>query len=358
MARASGPSNYSGYNDVVKSIQRAKNAGMRVMLDFHYSDNWTDPGEQEIPHAWVHLASDTTALATELYNYTYKILTDLDALNLMPELVQVGNEINGNILSTSANNLYPVDFSRQAILLNAGISAVKAAGELSTIKPKTILHIASGNDSGLFQWNIGGLINNGFLLSKFDIIGMSLYPGENNWKTYVDDTYNNMIDLKSRYNKEVMMVEIGFSYSRQDITYQFITYMIEKTKQANGLGVFYWEPIARSPFTSYSKGAWDSDESPSIAMDAFLNKSTLSVENIKKSSSIDFNVYPNPSISKIIINALENQVKIIKLYNIKGSLLIEKKGKKSSLEIDISKLTTGIYFININNKVIKKIVKL
>ena len=110
---------------------------------------------------------------------------------------------------------------------------------------------------------------------------MSLYPDLDNWKSNVDDTYDNMIDLKSRYNKEVMMVEIGFSYSRQDISYQFLTYMIEKTKQADGLGVFYWEPIARNPFTSYSKGAWDADGSPSLAMDAMSSSSELSVENIK-----------------------------------------------------------------------------
>ena len=173
----------------------------------------------------------------------------------------------------------------------------------------------------------------------------------------VDATYDNMIDLKSRYNKEVMMVEIGFSYSRQDITYQFLTYMIEKTKQADGLGVFYWEPIARSPFTSYSKGAWDADGSPAIAMDAFLDKSTLSVENIKNVNGV-FNVYPNPSKSIITINALENRVNTIKLYSLNGNILIEKKGNYKNLDVDISKLTAGIYFIKINNKVVKKIFKL
>jgi arabinogalactan endo-1,4-beta-galactosidase len=206
-------------------------------------------------------------------------------------------------------------------------------------------------------WNVDGLINNGFQSNNFDIIGLSSYPGESDWKIQVEDTYDNMIDLKSRYNKEVMMVEIGFSYSRQDITYQFLTYMIEKTKQADGLGVFYWEPIARSPFTSYSKGAWDADGSPSIAMDAFLDKTTLSVENFKSLDGV-FNVYPNPSKSIITINALENRVNTIKLYSLNGNILIEKKGNYKNLEMDISKLTAGIYFIKINNKVVKKILKL
>lgn len=273
MARASGPSNYSGYNDVVKSIQRAKNAGMRVMLDFHYSDNWTDPGEQEIPHAWVHLASDTTALATELYNYTYKILTDLDALNLMPELVQVGNEINGNILSTSANNLYPVDFSRQAILLNAGISAVKAAGELSTIKPKTILHIADPNKANTWFNNITSDIGN------YDIIGLSYYP---QWHAgSVSDIGNIITSLKNTYNKEVMIVEVGApwttdyndnaanmlsvlpsSYGQASIDGQrsFLEDLANEVYTRGGYGLVYWEPswISTSCNTQWGTGShWE-----------------------------------------------------------------------------------------------------
>ena len=347
----SGANGWCDIDDLAAKAEKAKNNGLDIMLSIHYSDWWADPGKQNKPNAWSNFS--VSQLETAVKNHTNDILNALNTKGITPKWIQIGNETNDGMLWTTGK-ASTGGFANYANFLNAGANAVKTFNN----NIKTILHLAKGNDNALYRWNIDGLLNNGFQINNFDIIGMSLYPDENNWKTYVDDTYNNMIDLTSRYNKEVMMVEIGFSYSRQDITYQFITYMIEKTKQANGLGVFYWEPIARSPFTSYSKGSWDSDESPSIAMDAFLDKSTLSVENIKKSSRIDFNVYPNPSISKIIINALENQVKIIKLYNIKGSLLIEKKGKKSSLEIDISKLTTGIYFININNKVIKKIVKL
>ena len=153
------------------------------------------------------------------------------------------------------------------------------------------------------------------------------------------------------------MVEIGFPNNNPDVAHQFLTYMIERTKQAQGLGVFYWEPIAHGNFTSYSKGAWDADGSPSIAMDAFLDKSTLRVENIKNLNGV-FNVYPNPSKSIITINALGNRVNTIKIYNINGNLLIEKKGKHKNVEVDISRLTAGNYFININNKVVKKILKL
>jgi arabinogalactan endo-1,4-beta-galactosidase len=337
-------------DDLVTKAEKAKANNLDIMICIHYSDWWADPGQQTKPAAWSNYS--VSQLETAVANHTSDILNALQAKEITPKWIQIGNETNDGMLWTTGK-ASAGGFGNYAKFLNAGANAVKTFNT----NIKTILHLASGNDNGLFQWNIDGLVNNGFQINNFDIIGMSLYPDLDNWKSYVEDTYDNMIDLKSRYNKEVMMVEIGFSYSRQDITYQFLTYMIEKTKQADGLGVFYWEPIARSPFTSYSKGAWDADGSPSIAMDAFLDKSTLSVENFKSLNGV-FNVYPNPAKSIITINALENRVNTIKFYSLNGNILIEKKGNYKNLDVDISKLAAGIYFIKINNKVVKKIFKL
>jgi arabinogalactan endo-1,4-beta-galactosidase len=346
----SGANGWCDIDDLVAKAEKAKAHNLDIMICIHYSDWWADPGQQTKPAAWTNYS--VSQLENAVANHTTAILKALEVKGITPKWVQIGNETNDGMLWTTGR-ASTGGFANYAKFLNAGANAVKSFSN----SIKTILHLASGNDNNLFKWNIDGLVNNGFEINKFDIIGMSLYPDENNWKSYVDATYNNMLDMKSRYDKEVMMVEVGFSYSRQDITYQFLTYMIEKTKQADGLGVFYWEPIARSPFTSYSKGAWDADGSPSIAMDAFLNKSTLSVENFKSLNGV-FNVYPNPAKSIITINALENRVNTIKLYSLNGNILIEKKGNYKNLEVDISKLTAGIYFININNKVVKKIFKL
>tara|TARA_R110002126_G_scaffold291752_1_gene456842 strand:+ start:18626 stop:20290 length:1665 start_codon:yes stop_codon:yes gene_type:complete len=337
-------------DDVVTKAEKAKNNGLDVMICIHYSDWWADPGQQTKPADWSSYS--VSQLETAVANHTTAILNALNTKGITPKWVQIGNETNDGMLWTTGK-ASTGGFANYARFLNAGANAVKTFNN----SIKTILHIASGNDNGLFQWNIGGLINNGFQLSKFDIIGMSLYPNEDNWKSYVDDTYDNMIDLKSRYNKDVMMVEIGFSYNRQDISYQFITYMIEKTKQADGLGVFYWEPIARSPFTSYGKGSWNADGSPSIAMDAFSDRSTLSIERIKNTSE-DFNIYPNPSKNSITIKASKSTVNSIKIFGISGNLLIEKSTNYKNLEVDVSKLKAGVYFIQINNKVVKKIAKL
>ena len=156
--------------------------------------------------------------------------------------------------------------------------------------------------------NIDGLLNNGLINNRVDVIGMSLYPNESNWISLVDDAYNNTIDLQSRYNKDVMVVEVGFSNNRPDISYQFLTYIIEKTRQANGLGVFYWEPIAHGNFTNYSKGAWDIDGSPSIAMDAFLDLGIQNLEDNNYPKNENFKIIPNPTNSflKMELNSEDN----------------------------------------------------
>lgn len=87
---------YSDLKDAEKTISRAKQAGMAILLDFHYSDIWADPDHQSIPEAWKSL--DLTTMADSLYQYTLSTLNYLKAKNLTPEMVQIGNEINTGLL--------------------------------------------------------------------------------------------------------------------------------------------------------------------------------------------------------------------------------------------------------------------
>lgn len=337
-------------DDLVLKAEEAKANNMNIMICIHYSDWWADPGKQNKPDTWANYSVSQLEDAVE--DHTTAILTALDAEGITPKWIQIGNETNDGMLWPTGK-ASKGGFASYAKFLNAGANAVKTFN--SSIK--TILHIANGNDNSLFQWNVGGLLNNGFQINKFDIIGMSLYPDADNWKSYVDDTYDNMLDLQSRYNKDVMMVEIGFSNNRPDITYQFITYMIEKTKQANGLGVFYWEPIARSPFTSYNKGAWDDDGSPSVAMNAFMDRNTLSIDNFESSTISNFNVYPNPSSDIINIMSVNNIIKILKIYDYTGRLIKKINVNKSKIEINISSYSKGLYIIEANNLIKLKFIK-
>ncbi|OZA75756.1 MAG: arabinogalactan endo-1,4-beta-galactosidase, partial [Caulobacter sp. 39-67-4] len=131
---------YSNLRDVKKSIARARAAGLQVLLDFHYSDDWADGDKQLAPKAWETLSTPDQAKA--LYAFTHDTLTTLDREGLMPDLVQVGNETNGEIVSSLARAKDPINWERNALLFNAGIKAVRDAGAGAKIKPRVMLHIA------------------------------------------------------------------------------------------------------------------------------------------------------------------------------------------------------------------------
>jgi len=130
---------YSNYADVLKTIRRAHAAGLQALLDFHYSDDWADGGKQLTPVAWAKLSTDGQVKA--LHDYTLDTLRKLDADKAMPEMVQVGNETNPELLGGKVPGP-PINWERNARLLNAGIEAVQEAGRASSIAPRIMLHIA------------------------------------------------------------------------------------------------------------------------------------------------------------------------------------------------------------------------
>ena len=339
---SSGANGWCDIDDLVNKSKLADGENLDIMICIHFSDWWADPSNQTKPTEWVGLS--VSQLETAVYNHTSDILNALGNENIVPKWVQIGNETNDGMLwptgQASAGG-----FSNYAKFINAGTSAVKNYDN----NIQTIIHLSNGYDNGLFSWNIDGLLNNGLITNRVDVIGMSLYPDESNWISLVDDTYNNMIDLQSRYNKDVMVVEVGFSNNRPDISYQFLTYIIEKTRQANGLGVFYWEPIAHGNFTNYSKGAWDIDGSPSIAMDAFKD---LGVQNSEDKSFLkneNFKIIPNPTRNFLKMELNSEDEHILQIFNMLGEKLIEISNYKEMQKIDISNLKNGIYLLKINN---------
>jgi arabinogalactan endo-1,4-beta-galactosidase len=336
--------------DVVTKAQLAEAEGLDIMICIHYSDHWADPGKQNKPAAWTSFT--VTQLETAVADHTTDILNALDFVNITPRWVQIGNETDDGMLwNTGKASLG--NFSNYASFINAGANAVKSFN----LNIKTILHISNGYNQSLYDWNISGLLNNGLNINDIDIIGMSLYPEANNWKTIVDQTYANMLHIQNTYAKEVMLVEIGFYNDRPDITYQLIVYMIEKTRQAQGLGVLYWEPIGYSPFTSYAKGAWDTDGSPSVAMDAFLDSSTLSVEDLFIEDTNQFSIYPNPASDYVNISSLLPVTVSLELYTILGEKVMESTYSGTTERLDLNNLSKGIYILKIGEdsfKVIKR----
>ena len=339
-------------DDMVTKAQLANEEGMDVMICTHFSDHWADPGQQTKPAAWSTYS--VSQLETAVANHITDILNALAAVNITPKWVQIGNETNDGML-WATGKASTGGFSNYAKFINAGSNAVKTFNA----SIQTILHLSNGHEQGMYNWNIGGLINNGLNSNNIDIIGMSLYPQENNWRDFVDRTYDNMINIRNTYNKDAMLVEIGFSNSRPDITYQYIVYMKERVKQAQGLGVFYWEPIAHQPFTYYPNGAWDEDGSPSIAMDAFLDNSIiLGISNLNIDKDI-LNIFPNPSSHQLNIKLKDLKLKNFRIYNLQGQLI--KSGNfddnKNQISIDIHDINNGVYFIRINDLYTHKFIK-
>ena len=154
-----------------------------------------------------------------------------------------------------------------AQMINKGYDAVKAVFPSA----KVIVHVSNGWDNALFRWMFDGLKTNG---AKYDIIGMSLYPSPTNWQTLNGQCQGNMNDMVARYNKEVMIVEVGMSWDSPVPCKSFITDLISKVKSvtdSKGLGVLYWEPQAYNNWKGYTLGAFDNSGKPTVAMDAFAN---------------------------------------------------------------------------------------
>jgi len=234
--------------DVLVKAKRAQELGMRIMIDFHYSDTWADPSNQKTPAAWAALPIYELASAVE--THTKETLQLLKDNKVDVEWVQVGNETNSGMLhplgkiSDNADNF--------AILADKGYDAVKSVYP----EAKVIIHRSEGHKANECRWLFNHLKNSKV---KYDIIGLSLYPTwwENNgwcdWKPVVDDCLANIKSLTSTFGKPVMICEIG---------------MPVWEPQTDGV----WKPASYAAlgWNAYDKGAFKNGKA-TIALDPFKN---------------------------------------------------------------------------------------
>lgn len=256
---------WNGLNDVIAKAKRAKAAGFDIMIDFHYSDSWADPGKQTKPAAWQSYTFEQ--LMSNVYWHTYNSLVALKQAGITPKWVQVGNETNNGMLwddgKASAN------MRNFAWLINSGYDAVKAVNTST----KVIVHLANCENNALYRWMFDGLKANG---AKWDVIGASIYPtqtGNGDWFTMNNRCYDNLADMVNRHGKEVMIVEVGMPWDDPKNSYDTLVDLLNKMKwlpDNKGLGVFYWEPQSHNGWQNYSLGLMDLGGKPTYAMDAFL----------------------------------------------------------------------------------------
>ena len=251
--------------EVVAMAKRATDLGFRVMIDFHYSDTWADPGKQAKPAAW---ASNSFAqLLTDVYDHTFSTMTMLKASGVTPEWVQVGNEIPGGMLWPEGSTK---NFPQLAQLITKGYEAVKAVSPTS----KVIVHLDRGNDNAMYRSFFDNLTSNG---GKFDVIGMSYYPYwlKQDYTASIANLRTNLLDMVGRYpGKEVVVAEVGGDYTQVKNTYDMLVatqQAVRAVPQNKGLGVFYWEPEGAKSWSQYQLSAWGDNGRPSPALKAFLD---------------------------------------------------------------------------------------
>lgn len=247
--------------DVLTKALRAKALGLAIMIDFHYSDTWADPGKQTIPAGW---PTDVDNLAIKVKEHTNDVLGTLKDNGVSVTWVQVGNETNTGMLwpageVTNANAGVPF-----AKLVNAGYAAVKAVYPDAAV----IVHHSNAQDWGANKWFYDLVVKAG---AQFDMIGLSLYPsywangGYPDWTPYCQQAVTNFKKLYEAYNKPVMLVEFGMPVAEPAKAKAAAEYLLNGVKDWSWFkGIFYWEPESEHDRNGYDYGAFASGKSTGV----------------------------------------------------------------------------------------------
>ena len=193
-----------GYHDTAELLEmavRLKDQGIKLLVDFHYSDNWADPGKQNKPAAWKGL--DFEQLKQAVYEHTFEVCNSLVEQGTPPDMIQLGNEINSGMLWPDGDYNH---FDNLAELLKEGYRAVKDCSDSTLV----MLHIAEGGDNDLARWWFGNIINRDV---PFDVIGISYYPF---WHGSLAELQYNLNDISARYDKDVIVVETAYAFTDQE----------------------------------------------------------------------------------------------------------------------------------------------
>lgn len=249
---------WNSIDDVMVKARRANKLGLKLMIDFHFSDTWADPGHQETPDAWKDMNLDQLKVAVA--DHVDDMLSRLKAEGITPQWVQIGNETTQGMLWPLGKDDKPANF---AALVNSGYDAVKK------IFPdaKVIVHLDQGNDLWRYNHIFDILQKNG---GKYDMIGMSLYPEASNWQSMASKIMSNIKTVYQQYGKPVMICEVGMHYNQGATCNQLISYLKSEGEKLGYVdGIFYWEPEAPAGYNGgYDKGCFI-DGHPTQALNSF-----------------------------------------------------------------------------------------
>ena len=255
---------FSSKEDVLTMALRAKALDMAIMIDFHYSDWWADPGKQNIPAAWAEMNFEEMKVA--LAEHTRETLQLLKDSAIDVKWVQIGNE-------TTHGFLWPMgraedNMQQYAGLTQAGYDALKQ------VYPEAIaiVHLDGACDPYRYNFIFDGLSQYG---AKWDMIGLSVYPYwdidaglTKNEDETLEKAIANINALYEKYHTPLMIVETGYDADRPEAGKLWMKRLIDATRHHTGghcEGIFYWAPEAEG---HYKLGAFRNHR-PTVIMDAF-----------------------------------------------------------------------------------------
>ena len=249
--------------------KRAYDLGMGVLIDFHYSDFWADPGRQDKPAAWADY--DLEQLETAVYEHTFDVCSALVAQGTPPDMIQIGNEINNGMLWPEGG-LAKYDwqyFGDLAGLLKSGVQAVEDCSPVT----KIILHQAEAGNYGHQEWWYSNIIAEGV---PFDVIGLSYYPF---WHGGLENLQSSLNNLAVRFDKDIVLVEFAYPFTLENndqlenivrdesllkpgfpatpegqrVMTRRIMNIVSEIPDNHGLGVFWWD----ATWTAVEGNGWD-----------------------------------------------------------------------------------------------------
>jgi len=255
---------YEDYCDLTHTLAmatRIKEEGWNLLLDIHYSDRWADPANQVKPASWAALNFDD--LVAKVYNYTYDVLSEFQAINATPDMVQVGNEISHGFLWPEGSISNFDDFTT---LLDAGITAVKDHNTDTGYSTKIMLHHAPGANCSGYVWWLDNLLARNI---SFDIVGYSYYP---RWHGSLSNLEDMLFATVTNYSLDVVVVETAYPFTfdwvdnttnnfwidslhpgydsspeGQRAFFSAIINILLTLPDEQGRGLFLWEPIWVAP---------------------------------------------------------------------------------------------------------------
>ena len=245
----------------IAAASAAKKLGFHFLLDFHYSDTWADPVKQFTPKAWVGLSHDQ--LVKAVTDYTRDTIAELRKAGVLPDMVQIGNEIIHGMLWPDGH--LPENWDNLADLIKAGIAGVEA-GAGDGPKPRIMIHIDRGGDKAGTKEFFDKL--NSYHV-PFDVIGQSYYPW---WHGSLNDLRENLIFMAKEYKKDIFVVETAYNWRTAEYMnkpapfaetpqgqrwfLEEVNRLVQETPDGLGKGVFWWEPAVQAG-PIYSRGMFD-----------------------------------------------------------------------------------------------------